>query len=70
MESNERKKKSLESGLETDRLIFKSLRNKVIRQLRKSKANFFLDVIKQAMGIIKHSGNAKISCLEGSQLNP
>ena len=43
-------KKSLKSGLETDSLIFKSLRNKVIGQLRKAKANFFLEIIKQAKG--------------------
>ena len=34
-------KKSLKSGLDTDRLIYKGLRNKVTMQLRKGKANFF-----------------------------
>ena len=43
-------KKSLKSGLVTDRLVFNSLRNIVTGQLRKTKANFFLDVIKQAKG--------------------
>lgn len=43
-------KKSLKSGLETDRLIYKSLRNKVTVQLRKARANYFLDTIRQAKG--------------------
>ncbi len=43
-------KKSLKSGLATDRLIYNGLRNKVTQQLRKSKTNFFLDVIKEAKG--------------------
>ena len=41
-------KKSLKSSL--DRLIYKGLRNKVTMQLRKAKANFFLEVIKEAKG--------------------
>lgn len=43
-------KKSLKSGLSTDRLIYKGLRNKVTMQLRKAKANFFLEIIKDAKG--------------------
>ena len=43
-------KKSLKSGLDTDRLIYKGLRNKVTMQLRKAKAHFFLEVIKEAKG--------------------
>ncbi len=42
--------KPLESGLGTDRLIFKSLRNKVTGELRKPTANFLLDMIKQTKG--------------------
>lgn len=49
-------KKFLKSGLSTDRLIFKSLRNKVTMQLQKAKANFFLEIIKDAKGTIKSFG--------------
>lgn len=43
-------KKFLKSKLNTDHLIFKSLRNKVTQQLRKARANFFLNVISEAKG--------------------
>lgn len=43
-------KRFLKSGLITDHLIYKSLRNKVIMQLRKAKASFFLEIIREAKG--------------------
>ena len=43
-------KKFLKSRLTTDHFIFKSLRNKVTQQLRKARANFFLDIIRDAKG--------------------
>jgi len=42
--------KFLKTKLNTDHLIFKSLRNKVTQQLRKARANFFLNVINEAKG--------------------
>ena len=41
-------KKAFKSGLDTDRLTYKGLRNKVIMQLRKAKAHFFLEIIREA----------------------
>lgn len=38
-------KKFLKSKLSSDHLIFISLRNKVTQQLRKARANFYLDII-------------------------
>lgn len=43
-------KKSHKTGLTTDGLIYKGLRNKVTQQLRQAKAMFFLNIIKQAKG--------------------
>lgn len=43
-------KKAIKTGLNTDRNIFKSLRNKVTIQLRKAKADFYLEIIKAAKG--------------------
>lgn len=43
-------KKSLKSKNTCDRQIFTSLRNKVINQMRKAKANFFIDSINMANG--------------------
>ncbi|MGL5882545.1 MAG: hypothetical protein ACRCY0_04810, partial [Synechococcus elongatus] len=43
-------KRAIKSKLITDHLIYKSLRNKVISQIRKAKANYFLDHIRQAHG--------------------
>lgn len=48
-------KKSLKSGLDTDRLIYKGLRNKATSELRKARANYFLDIIKQG-----NKGNSKL----------
>lgn len=53
-------KKSLKSGLETDHLIYKGLRNKITGQLRKAKANFFLEIIRQAKGNKKCYGKILI----------
>ena len=44
----------LKSKLNTDHYIFKSLRNKVVMKLRKSKANFYLNMIKEAKGNSKN----------------
>lgn len=38
------------SGLTTDRFVFTSQRNKVIAEIRKAKASFFLEIIKNAQG--------------------
>lgn len=46
-------KKSLQSGLNTDRLHFISARNKVTQTLRMAKANFFMTVINSAKGNCK-----------------
>ena len=46
-------KKFLKSKLSTDHLIFKGLRNKVTQELRKARANFFLDIISDAKGNCK-----------------
>ena len=43
-------KKSLKSGLKTEQQICKILRTKMTGKLRKTKANLFVDVIKQAKG--------------------
>ncbi|KAK0142318.1 putative RNA-directed DNA polymerase from transposon X-element [Merluccius polli] len=43
-------KKSLKTGYSSDRQIFTSLRNKVVRNLRKAKADFFIKVIEDARG--------------------
>lgn len=47
------KKKSHKSGLETVCLIYKVLRCKVTGQFSKAKADFFMNVIKQAKGNTK-----------------
>lgn len=49
-------KKYLKSGLSTGRLIYTNLRNKVTAQLRAAKANFFLEIIKEAKGNKKVHG--------------
>ena len=43
-------KRSLKTGHRSDRQIFTSLRNKVTRNLRKAKADFFIKVIEEARG--------------------
>lgn len=43
-------KAALKSKLVTDRLKFVGIRNKVTKEIRKAKANFFLNVIDQAKG--------------------
>ena len=43
-------KKFLKSRFSTDHLIFKSLRNRVTQQLRKARATFCLDLIRDAKG--------------------
>lgn len=63
-------KKILKSGLKTDRFSFTNLRNKVTAELRKAKANFFLEIIRNAQGnsriiwktIDKLIGNEKTKC--------
>ena len=47
-------KVSLKTKLTTDYYIYKSLRNKVTMLLRKAKANFFLNLIKEAKGNCKN----------------
>ncbi len=41
---------ALKSGLAHDRRTFQHLRNKVVKELRKAKANFFIDLINDAKG--------------------
>lgn len=41
---------ALKSKRTTDRLKFTSLRNKVTREIRKAKANYFLEIIVNAKG--------------------
>jgi len=43
-------KKSHKTGLTTDRLIYKELRNKVTQQRRQAKAMLYLNIIKRAKG--------------------
>uniref|UniRef100_A0AAR2J957 Reverse transcriptase domain-containing protein n=1 Tax=Pygocentrus nattereri TaxID=42514 RepID=A0AAR2J957_PYGNA len=43
-------KRTLKTGLNNDRLIFTSLRNKVVRNIRKAKAEFFIKIIDNARG--------------------
>lgn len=43
-------KKFLKSGLTTDRFVFTNQRNKVTAELRKAKASFFLEIIRNAQG--------------------
>ena len=43
-------KRALKSGHSSDRLIFTTLRNKVLRNLRKAKADFFIRIINEAQG--------------------
>jgi len=43
-------KVALKSKLITDRQIFTNLRNKVVNELRKAKAKFFMDIIKDGKG--------------------
>ena len=38
-------KKALKSNIENDMRLFKDYRNKVVKELRTSKANFFIDLI-------------------------
>jgi len=66
----------LKSGLPTDRLAFTSQRNKVTTELRKAKASFFLETIRNAQGnsriiwktIDKLIGKEKSKC-ENIRLN-
>lgn len=51
-------KKFLKTRLSTDHLIFKSLRNRVTQQLRKARATFFLDLIRDAKGNSKKLWNS------------
>ena len=48
-------KASLKSKLATDRLKFTSIRNKVTKELRKAKANYFLEII------VNNKGNSKMT---------
>ncbi len=41
---------AIKSGLAHDRRTFQHLRNKVVKELRKAKANFFIDLINDAKG--------------------
>lgn len=50
-------KRFLKARLNTDHLIFKSLRNRVTRELRKARATFFLDLIRDAKGNSKKLWN-------------
>lgn len=43
-------KVALKSKLITDTQIFTNLRNKVVNELRKAKAKFFMDIIKDGKG--------------------
>ena len=43
-------KNALKSGLRQDGLVFNTLRNKVVEELRKAKAKFFNNIINQAKG--------------------
>lgn len=43
-------KNTLKSGFDTDMCLFKDHCNKILKELRKTKANFFNDLIKQAKG--------------------
>lgn len=43
-------KTALKSGLRLDRLVFNSLQNKVVQELRKAKAQFFINIINEAKG--------------------
>lgn len=43
-------KKVLKTGIDTDMRLFKDCRNKVVRQVRNAKANFFIELITQAKG--------------------
>lgn len=60
----------LKSKLTTDHYVYKSLRNKVTTQLRKTKANFYLNLIKEAKengkllwkSMDKLLGKEKINC--------
>lgn len=46
-------KQALKSKLEHDKRTFVMLRNKVIKELRKAKANFFINIIGEARGNAK-----------------
>lgn len=48
-------KTSLKSGLETDQMVFKGLRNKVTGQPHEAKSDVFLEIIKQALNVLKFS---------------
>lgn len=43
-------KKALKSNIENDMRLFKDYRNKVVKELRTTKANFFIDLITKAKG--------------------
>ena len=43
-------KKVLKSGLDTDMRLFKNHRNRVVNELKKAKAYFFIDIIQQTKG--------------------
>lgn len=54
-------KKALKSNIENDMRLFRDYRNKVVKELRTAKANFFIDIIRQAKGnnhlVWKHINN-------------
>ncbi len=43
-------KKAIKSGLQQDRLLFNSLRNKVVKTVRQAKAQFFINILNEAKG--------------------
>lgn len=43
-------KKAIKTGRHTDRLCYKGLRNKVIRELRVAKSNYYLHLMNEAKG--------------------
>ncbi len=43
-------KKAIKSGLQQDRLLFNSLRNKIVKTLRQAKAQFFVNILNETKG--------------------
>jgi len=57
-------KKFLKTKLNTNHLIFKSLRNKVTQQIRKASANFFFSAINEAKETLKNYRRALTNYLK------
>lgn len=47
-------KRAIKKGLRQDRLLFNSLRNKAVKMLREAKAQFFINILKEAKGNSKY----------------